>query len=622
MVTVILFVMLMPVMHAEQAGDQSSVRYINNWLQRWQTQSQDTPGGQWTSVRLSEERAPELPSDAKSVWIRFDLPPSSEEESLFIPNLYAKEVSITMNGTLVYHSSRSYSYDKYRIVTALPDLSNGGEVMIHAETDRDRAGLSKGFYVGPHESIEQMNARANIRDIVLGGGFIFVSLVMYACMWFLKRNQWGPWLSLSTMILSIGVMMITYAPSIYMYFNSFGEWFYQMFDTSLVFFLPALTYFFEQIFGPGKYRFFTRFRKAQIAYSLFLCAALVTNILTDGQYFSIYYFFAVTVLGIIMIIQFPLILIATIVYAKRGNKDAGILAAGIGAFAVIGTGELIWFYMQEKAYDLYLWKLGIVLFIGSLIILLGRRMADNHKKVIQYSKELHEYIGKMQHSEKIGAIHELAPSIAQEVNEPLGKTKELLLQIAGRAEQARESGHIKLAIEELERASSILSNYFNLMDGSEAESSHLHIREELEQVSDIVQPFAMLQGGFIELDAADNLYGYGNRDQFRQSLLNLIKNGLEALDGEGRIRLSAYLELDSIVILVADNGRGMDEQSLNRLGNPYFTAGKANGTGLGLMTTFQLIERMNGTLSFTSTIGEGTTAWIRIPAAADSKAAQ
>jgi len=605
-----------PGVQADGTRDKSATLYIDSWQQRWEDRSQGETNREWTTVRLSEADAPVKPKEVKAVWIRFDLPASSEEESLFIPKLYAQNVTITFNGVPIYKASRSFSYDVYRIVTALPDLSSGGVVMIRAESDTERTGLFSGIHTGRHETIERLNARENIEDIALGGAFVFVALVMYACIWFLKRNQWGPWLSISTMILSIGIMMITYEPFIYMYFIGFGEWFYHLFDISLVFFLPALTYFFEQFFGPGKFRFFTRFRKGQIGYSLFLCVALVANILTEGQYFSIYKFFAVTVLGFFMIIQFPLIVIATVVYAKRGNRDAGILAAGIGAFALIGTGELVWFYLHAQTYHLYLWKLGIVLFIGSLLILLGRRMADNHKKVIQYSKELHDYIGQMQQSEKIGAIHELAPSIAQEVNEPLGKTKELLLQIAARAEQARESGHLKLAIEELERASSIMNEYFNLMDDAETEPHLLNIQEELVQVSEILQPFALLHGGSMELEAAERLYVFGNRDRFRQSLLNLIKNGLEALNGEGRIRLSAYKEDESIVILVSDNGEGMDQEALNRLGNAYFSLGKANGTGLGLMTTFRLIGRMNGTLSFSSTIGEGTTACIRLPAAA------
>ncbi|GFN32987.1 sensor histidine kinase [Paenibacillus xylaniclasticus] len=609
-ITIGLLIGLSSVVYAE-----GNPLYIDSWKQRWEVQPSSQISTDWIYVQLKDGIPPVKPRDVKALTITFDIPASSEEQSLYIPMLHAMNVTITFNETTIYTSVRDYTYDQYRIFTSLPDLSNGGVIKIYAQSEIDRIGLQSGVYIGSHDLLERMNARAHIREIAFGGAFIFVALAMYASLWFLKRTQWGLWLTLSTMFLSIGVMIITYEPFIYMYLNSLVKWLNYLFDIALFYFLPAITYFFERIFRPDKSRVLTIFRKGQVIYSLFLYCALVIHIMTDARYHTIYFFLSVTLLGFIMLVQFPLIAIITTKYARRGNREAVILAFGIGAFAIAGMVDLITFYLLSMRYDLYWWKVGAVLFFVSLLFLLGRRMADNHKKVIQYSSELQDYIGKMHQSEKIEVIHELAPSIAQEVNEPLDKTKGLLMQIAGRTEQGTESGHIKLAIEELERASSILNDYFHLMDTVDSEQHRLHIRDELIQVSEIVQPYAQLHGGLIELEAEDNLYIYGNRDRFRQSLLNLIKNSIEALNGKGNIRLSAYKERESIVIVVADNGGGMDDETLNHLGNAYFTSGKTYGTGLGLMTTFQLIERMNGTLSFTSQLGQGTQAFIRIPAA-------
>ncbi|MNP59652.1 Sporulation kinase E [compost metagenome] len=58
---------------------------------------------------------------------------------------------------------------------------------------------------------------------------------------------------------------------------------------------------------------------------------------------------------------------------------------------------------------------------------------------------------------------------------------------------------------------------------------------------------------------------------------------------------------------VRDNGEGMDEEALVRLGEPYFS-NKIKGTGLGMMVTFRIVEAMHGEISFTSTKGVGTEA--------------
>lgn len=66
------------------------------------------------------------------------------------------------------------------------------------------------------------------------------------------------------------------------------------------------------------------------------------------------------------------------------------------------------------------------------------------------------------------------------------------------------------------------------------------------------------------------------------------------------------------MIHIKDNGEGMDEEVLARLGEPYFS-NKTKGTGLGLMVTFRIIEVMNGQIHFTSKKGAGTEVVIRFP---------
>ncbi len=99
--------------------------------------------------------------------------------------------------------------------------------------------------------------------------------------------------------------------------------------------------------------------------------------------------------------------------------------------------------------------------------------------------------------------------------------------------------------------------------------------------------------------------------QIRQSLINLIQNGLEALNGAGRVTVSARTEGDSVEILVADSGSGLTEEQRANLFVPGFTT-KSKGSGLGLTIVERIISDHQGTIAV-DTGRAGTTFRIRLP---------
>ncbi|PAM93618.1 histidine kinase, partial [Flavobacterium sp. IR1] len=105
-----------------------------------------------------------------------------------------------------------------------------------------------------------------------------------------------------------------------------------------------------------------------------------------------------------------------------------------------------------------------------------------------------------------------------------------------------------------------------------------------------------------------------DRSKLHQVVMNLVKNGLEAIDGSGSLALSAYenTEREIIEIKVEDTGIGMNPQTIEKLGTPFFTT-KETGTGLGLMTSFRIVEEIGGKLLVTSKEGVGTTFMIQLP---------
>jgi signal transduction histidine kinase len=121
----------------------------------------------------------------------------------------------------------------------------------------------------------------------------------------------------------------------------------------------------------------------------------------------------------------------------------------------------------------------------------------------------------------------------------------------------------------------------------------------------------------IELDLASDLPSLtGNSQKIEQVLVNLLINAAQAIP-EGRrglIRAVTRSEGGTLVIEVADNGKGMAERTVKRIFEPFFTTRRANGgTGLGLAIAYRIIEEHGGSIAVTSKLDVGTTFRISLP---------
>lgn len=109
----------------------------------------------------------------------------------------------------------------------------------------------------------------------------------------------------------------------------------------------------------------------------------------------------------------------------------------------------------------------------------------------------------------------------------------------------------------------------------------------------------------------------GSSQKLEQVIINLVMNSLQALPDRGRgvyVSTARDEDTDCVIIEIRDEGRGMQEENMNRIKEPFFTTkSEAGGTGLGLFISDEIIRKHNGSLSFESEQGKGTTAIIRLP---------
>lgn len=118
--------------------------------------------------------------------------------------------------------------------------------------------------------------------------------------------------------------------------------------------------------------------------------------------------------------------------------------------------------------------------------------------------------------------------------------------------------------------------------------------------------YANLKGVDVEIRSEPDLYIIGDRQRLRQSIINIAKNGIEAMGEQGGfLKLTVSKQKSNVILRISDTGTGMTEEQIRRLGTPYFST-KEKGTGLGTMVAFNIIKNMTGKVVIHSELGKGT----------------
>ncbi|MFC3748846.1 ATP-binding protein [Paenibacillus sp. GCM10012306] len=597
---------------------------ITKWQMKWESgagapnpgtevPSEITDSQHWKTVDGSQNRM-EKPPGTSVAWSRMIIPELHfTSPAIYIDTLYALHVKVFVDNRLIFEGDRSFIKDNYSLLLPLSSGDSGKMLYIWTETLQDRIGIKNKVIIAEHSELIDNYVKNGLLDVILGSAFIFVAMVLFVCAFYLNRTYFSTIVALAIVISSTGVLSITYSPFIYTFYSYLGNVSIIMLDVALLSLLPSLTFLFERIFGSGKYAIIRRFRKFQVVYSLFCLAWLVINELSGNRFVKFYYFISTDIVGLILITQFILLIACVIIYSAKGNKEAIIFAIGFGTAALTGVVELIWYYVQRGDYDLVYWKWALVVFILSLIVILGYRLMLNHQMVIKYSQELELFNNELQRSEKLGIISELAASVAHEVRNPLQVTRGFLQLLNGKS-HGSEKKYLTMAISELDRASNIITDFLTFAKPEFEQVSVLNLNEEFQHIESIMLPLCHLSNGKMDLNVDGELWVKGNSSKFKQAFINIIKNSIEAMGEDGHIEIMAYGEGNQVHIHIKDNGEGMESEVLSRLGEPYFS-NKTKGTGLGLMVTFRIIEAMQGDIVFSSKKGAGTVSITTLPLA-------
>ena len=232
-------------------------------------------------------------------------------------------------------------------------------------------------------------------------------------------------------------------------------------------------------------------------------------------------------------------------------------------------------------------------------------------------EELHKAQSELAHVTRVMTMGELAASIAHEVNQPLAAIvangSACLRWLIGDSPdlgEARESA--QRIIRDGKRASDVISRIRGLVRKTALEKTPLDINQAVREVINLTQSEAVGKGVALRTELASELpFVPGDRVQLQQVILNLVMNGIEAMNTvtdrprEMLIRSSHY-ESDKVLVAVQDSGIGIDSQNLEKIFDTFYTT-KSQGMGMGLAISRSIVENHGGRLWATANEGRGAT---------------
>lgn len=260
---------------------------------------------------------------------------------------------------------------------------------------------------------------------------------------------------------------------------------------------------------------------------------------------------------------------------------------------------------------------------------LERRVDDRTSDLEEANRQLEATTRQLVVSEKLAAIGEITAGVAHEINNPLAVIQ----------------GNIDVVREDLGQRAQPLKTEFTLIQ-DQIQAIHILVSKLLRfarpeeyaesgsgvDVDAVIRDTLPLVGHAlsraqieVHLDLAAGGVVAMNQTELQQVLINLMVNAIHAMPSEGHLSITTRLLRqegdDKVEIVVADTGIGMPSAVLSRIFDPFFTTKRAAGTGLGLSISATLIGRAGGTITATSTEGEGSRFTILLPVSFSASAA-
>lgn len=216
---------------------------------------------------------------------------------------------------------------------------------------------------------------------------------------------------------------------------------------------------------------------------------------------------------------------------------------------------------------------------------------------------------------RLGQLHtvgEMAASIGHEIRNPMTTVHGFLQMMSQNQDLSEQRPYFNLMLEELGRANSIITEFLSLAKDKLVDLKYENINRIVNALAPLLVADATKADKYIDFSLSSVSDLLLDEKEIRQLILNLVRNGLEAMPVGGTIQIRTRQEVDAVILSVHDEGGGILPEIQEQLGTPFITS-KENGTGLGLAVCYSIVDRHHARMDYESSPA-GTTFNVRFPA--------
>jgi len=226
---------------------------------------------------------------------------------------------------------------------------------------------------------------------------------------------------------------------------------------------------------------------------------------------------------------------------------------------------------------------------------------------------------QLQVSERLAALGRITAGVAHEVKNPLNSMRlwlENLKECLPPDSDSSANQAVQVLDKEIDRLDAVVKRFLDFTRPMDVRLEPTQLAELLKEVLEVAQP--QMQKANIQvaqLLPIDVPEVYVDRALLKQAVLNLVLNAGESMPSGGQLRLMLTRRGEMAEISVEDTGRGIPPEHRQKIFQLFFTT-RPGGNGIGLASTFRIVQLLNGSIDFTTEVGKGTTFRIELPLAA------
>lgn len=523
------------------------------------------------------------------LWIRFKLPRAEGNQEIDGMTIQASQMF-----EVYYHHEKRYSFGNLRTgeyigtpdrIVPLPDNSKG-YMYLRIYSSSPNIGLFGDILLGSRDSIvtnlfktEVIRLSLSLLYIIIGG----ISLYVYT------RFRTQPYFfSFALFSICFGLYEISRLTIVYFFLDRPELWMYIEL-LSLYAGVASIVAFVEHLYGSGWMKLTRRLWQLNLVFGFVATILNVLQIVPVPKTLPLYQYF--------LIISIFIGFIHIWLNVRKEQEDAKLLLFGTFAFSATGLFDTIVNLWDKQINIPPLSYLGMLIMIYFIIVVLVRRLVSMFMQ--------------LKNSEKLSLAGQMAAGIAHEIRNPLTVLSGFL-QLMKTDEKNKKNLNVMMS--EIERINQIVTEFLVLSKPTSMHYEYHELKELLEEVLTLFQQQMEEMGIQTFLETEGHIPKvYCERNQLKQVLINLLKNAIEAMENGGIITISLIrYGKDRVRIHIRDEGDGISNEDLAKLGDPFFTT-KEEGTGLGLMVSRKIIDQHGGSLNFFSHKGVGTTVRIELP---------